>query len=474
MPLLMSSIYAHKVKIVATLGPASDAPDRVLALAKAGVNMFRINLSHATKEEIDSRFKNVREAERVLGVPLSILGDLAGPKIRIGTIPSGMTLEGKKTIDLLLTVGERQVDIALPVPFPQILKNLRPGNQIYLGDGMAKLLVEKTIPGGVRCVVTVPGPLRSRMGFSAEGLVVDSFMLSAKDKRDVADMCARGADAIAISFVQTAKDVLSVKRLLPKKNPPMLIAKIETVAGVENVESILDAADGLMVARGDLGLSVELPDLPHHQKDFITLSLRKAKPVITATHMLESMTTSPMPTRAEVTDVANAILDGTDAIMLSGETATGRFPEEVVKTMSRIAHRAASKVHLRSFKDEDVVPAGISDSAVSIAHQIKAKLLVVFTETGATARRIARHRPDQIIIALSPRAETIRQLNLSWGVYPIQVGNIKDIDSMITLAKEMAKKNPVCKLKKGDAFVVAAGVPFGKSGTTNLVLVEHA
>jgi pyruvate kinase len=358
------------------------------------------------------------------------------------------------------------------INFPEILQGLEKGAEIYLDDGLVKLEVVKKEKDGVLAKVIIGGQIRSRVGFSAQGLKLNKFFLTPKDKEDIKTMLEAGADAIAISFVQTAKDVEMVKKMLPAAKRPMLVAKIETQAGVENVEKILDTADAIMVARGDLGLAVPLPEMPHIQKHLIKLALKHAKPVITATQMLESMTYSHMPTRAEVTDVANAILDGTDAVMLSGETARGKYPHEAIRIMRKIIERTTAELARGDFSEDDSIPDAVSASAAKIADQIKARLIIVFTQTGSTARRIARHHHCQPILALSPSSSTIHELNFSWGVYPQEAAITENVDDLIKVAKKVAENNPVVKLKKGEPFVISAGIPFGKSGTTNLVLIQ--
>lgn len=466
----MSKLATQRVKIIATLGPASDSREKILALAKAGVNVFRINLSHAVKDEILDRVNRVRQAEKILGQPLAVMGDLVGPKIRIGTVEPGVVLEtGKK-----LVISTKQVygsTESISLNFPQIIKNLEKGHEIYLGDGEIKLEVVGKIEDGVITKIVVGGELRPRMGFSSHGISM-RFPLSEKDEADIKLMIDAGADALAVSFVQSAKNIEEVKKLLPTKNPPILIAKIETLAAVENAEEILDVSDGLMVARGDLGFSVPLPDLPHIQKFLINLSRAKAKPVITATQMLESMIKSYFPTRAEVTDVANAILDGTDAVMLSAETAIGKFPVETVETMSSIIKTAESKVPEKDFSGSELIANAVSASTVRIAEEVGASLIIVFTEGGYTAKVIARHRPRQTIFALSPNLNTVRHLCFSGGVFPFLTKSISNFDQVLALSKKIIKENEILKLKKGDPFVIAAGAPFGRSGTTNLVWVN--
>ena len=461
-----------KVKIVATLGPATNTKEKIAALAKRGVNVFRLNLSHQDGAAFEPIIKIIREVEKDFGAPLAIMADLAGPKIRIGKIKEGAVLHAGRTVKIVPGAIEGSEEV-FSLNFPAILKNLQKGAEVYLADGVLKLRVEKNTKDGVFAKVLVGGPLISKKGFSAQGLIFGSFALSVKDKSDVKAMYELGVDAFAVSFVQAKRDIEAVRKLLPEKNRPLLIAKIETAEAVENIEGIIDVSDGVMVARGDLGLSVPMEQVPYIQRSLIRLALRKAKPVITATQMLESMIQNPLPTRAEVTDVTKAILDGTDAIMLSAETAVGSFPFEVVEMMTKIADASLDKVIRRDFPEEKSIADAVSASTVRTAQQIQAKLIIVFTQKGVTARRIARHKPTQPILALSPDPKTIRQLAFSWGTHPMIMKSLTDFDEMIEYAKKIAANNPVLKLKKGDAFVISAGVPFGHSGMTNLVLVEH-
>lgn len=469
----MASLHDKKVKIVATLGPASDSPEMILRLAEAGADVFRINCSHATPEESAARIHSIRRAEKKIGRPLAVMGDLAGPKIRIGKVKPGTVLEPGKEILISARPCEGSAE-RFSVHPPEILAGLIRGAAIYLGDGAIKLEIQSAGAKEVRARVIVGGQIRSHIGFSAEGLSA-RFSLSAKDKRDIQSMIALGADALAVSFVQHERDIQAVRALLPRQKQPFLIAKIETRQGVLRAEHILKEADGLMVARGDLGLALEkIEELPLVQKDLIAIALAASKPVITATQMLGSMTASILPARAEITDVANAILDGTDAIMLSEETARGAFPLEAVRVMAKIARTVSHRVGARTYQEDGDTANAISASLQSIARHTHAQLIIAFTESGATARRIAKHKPSQPIIALSPRPATVRALNFSWGVSAICVKTIGTFDGLLKKAKHIAGNNTVCALKKGELFVVSAGVPFGETGSTNLIVVEKA
>ncbi len=459
------------VKIVATVGPATHTTEMILELAKVGVDVFRINYSHATQEEAIERTKWIREAEKALDRPLTIMGDLPGPKIRISDMEHNTNLEKGQTfvVSKHITIGNKE---GCGLNHPSIIDILEVGAEVFIDDGTIKLVITHKDKDTATAEVLVGGHLKPKKGFSAEGISLSTAGVSEKDKAWIQATIENKADALAISFVQDASDVLEVKKLFPKDSKVMLIAKIETANGVANAESILDVADGLMVARGDLGLAVPIAKVPHIQKQLIDLCVKRAKPVITATQMLESMISKPIPTRAEVTDVSNAILDRTDAVMLSAETAEGKFPVETVQMMVKIIDEAVKHLPPYDYQEEGTIPNAISDSVGKIASRIDAKLVIAFTQSGITARRISRHRHHQPVIALSPDANIIRNLNFVWGVHPYLIPYTKDFDHMLDAAKEMAKSNRILCLEKDDNYVISAGMPFGQSGTTNMILVE--
>lgn len=459
------------VKIVATVGPATHSEKDILHLANAGVDVFRINFSHASPDEATSRIAWIRQAEKQLGKPLAVMADLPGPKIRISDMKPDTVLEkGQKFIvSKKISLGDTA---GCGLNYSSIVSILEPGAYIYIDDGTIKLVVTKKLANAVETKVIVGGLLKPKKGFSAEGISLSNAGLSEKDKAAIRVAIEQHADALAVSFVQSAKDMLAVKRLLPENSKIMLIAKIETANGVLNAEDILEVADGMMVARGDLGLAVPIAKVPHIQKELIELCVKHAKPVITATQMLESMISKPLPTRAEVTDVANAILDRTDAVMLSAETAEGKFPLETVEMMVQIIDETAKRMKPYEYKETRTIPNAISDSVGKVAEQTNAKLILAFTQSGITARRIARHRHHQPVIAVSPDPLIIRGLNFVWGVYPYLITYTKDFDDMLAQAKHMAKTNRVLSLHKEDNYVIAAGMPFGRSGSTNMILVE--
>jgi pyruvate kinase len=465
-------MYNKKVKIIATIGPASKSPQTLVALAKAGVDVFRINLSHQPYEEILELVKYMREAEENVGRPLAIMGDLAGPKIRIGKVEAGTQLVNNAKVEIVskAILGNKH---RLSVNYPTIIKQLKKGAEIFVDDGKIRMIVEEEGKDKAVARVIVGGPLVSFKGFYAQGIALENHGLTKKDKQDVQLMVQARVDALAISFVQTEKDVEAVRKLLPADSKMMLVSKIETAMAIENIDKIISATDAIMVARGDLGLAVPIDEVPHLQKRLINLCLRRAKPVITATQMLESMTTNPLPTRAEVTDVANAILDGTDAVMLSGETAMGKFPVETVSMMAQIIGSSVPHVEEREFADEHAVGNAVSASVGRMADQMQARVVVAFTHQGKAAQRISRHRRPQLIIALSPVAETIRKLNFSWGVFPFLIKPTQGFEDMRQQAKAIVAQNKVLKVHKGEPFLIAAGMPFGISGTTNMILVER-
>lgn len=461
-----------KVRIIATLGPATESKEKIYQLARYGVDVFRLNFSHATEEEARRRAGYIRAASRKLGRPVAILGDLPGPKIRIGNVKEGTILKNGESIEIHKTIVAGSAE-KFSLNYPSIVKHLEEGATVYIDDGKIKLEVTEVLKDRVLAKVVVGGELSSRKGFSADNIRFDNFSVGKKDKEALRIMQLIKVDIIAVSFVQDARDMKKVKGLLSKGFNPAFIAKIETKEGVENAEEILHESDGLMVARGDLGFAVPLAELPFIQKQLIELSLKKGKPVITATQMLESMIYNHMPTRAEVTDVANAILDGTDAVMLSGETAVGNHPVEVVRTICKIIEATTPRIKRFTFPEATSTADAISASVTAAARQVNAKLIMVFTQSGRTAALIARHRPGRPIIALTPEKETLQKLNLVWGIHGEKVSSVSNVVGLIKTAKRIAQKNGVLNLEKGDAFVICAGVAFGESGTTNLLLVER-
>jgi len=464
----------RRTKIVCTIGPASRDPAVLARLVEAGMDVARLNFSHGTHEE----HARVIAALRALGSrarrPVAILQDLAGLKIRIGEIaPGHVRLEPGSVFTLTSrsvpgSAGEASVS------YPELARSVRPGDRLLLADGEIALQAEETTPTDVRCRVLAGGLLSSHKGISLPGRTVDGPSLTDKDREDLAFGVDQGVDYAALSFVRCGDDVRRVRAYLAERGASVpLIAKIEKHEALACVDEILDASDGIMVARGDLGVETPLEHVPLLQKMLIDRANRAGKPVITATQMLLSMVERPRPTRAEVADVANAILDGTDALMLSEETASGRFPVEAAETMRRIAEDTESafpfEQWMRRFEDRTLqtLPEAVASAAAELAEHIGAGVIVAWTESGETPRLVAKHRPRRPILALSTRAETARRLALVWGVEPLVVKLEPDTDAMLQRAPALAVAHGL--LRPGETAVITAGIPIGVAGSTNLI-----
>lgn len=462
-----------KVRIVATLGISSYDKDTIGRLASAGVDVFRINMSHAQAPDVRRIVNVIRSIERDLKRPIAILGDLQGPKIRLLGVKEGAVLARGAPVRIIkksVTGSAEQFSVS----FPDLLDSLVAGVRVYLGDGEVQLEVISKNASGVEAVVIAGGPIRSRMGFAAHGIALPKFIFTKKDVADLKTVTACAVDAVAVSFIQNHRDILHVKSLLPKKNPPMIVAKIETERALLDIENIINVCDAVMVARGDLGLSMPLSRLPAIQKHIISLCRQASVPVITATQMLESMTANIIPTRAEVTDVANAISDGTDAIMLSGETASGKHPVEAVEVMREIAIHNELHIRHHALQRGTGLEESVAQEAVAVADRIGASVIIAFTASGATARRIASHRPDQKIIAASFYPQTIRKLCFTSGITSaVKNAPLRSLEDLVRQAHLIARSIKNIKLKKGDPYVVVAGIPFGGRAATNMVLVQR-
>ncbi|WP_234554109.1 pyruvate kinase [Thermus caliditerrae] len=467
-----------RTKIVATLGPASSTKETIRALAEAGADVFRLNFSHGTPEDHQRRVALVREVEKELGKPLSLLQDLQGPKVRIGRFREGrVELKPGQTFVLTrLPVEGDETRVALT--YQGLPEDVSPGQVLLLDDGRIRLRVEGVEGGEIRTRVEVGGILSDSKGINVPGADLSIPALSEKDIQDLALGAELGVDWVAVSFVRTRDDLLLARHYLARYGSrARLMAKIEKPSAVQRFEEILEEADGIMVARGDLGVEMPLEEVPIVQKRLILRAIAAGKPVITATQMLESMVQNPSPTRAEASDVANAIFDGTDAVMLSAETAAGAYPVEAVAMMARIARSVeaspefAQKLSVLRPAPTPTTQDAIAQAAEDIVEAVEAKAIVVFTATGSSARRIARTRPKVPILALTPSLEVVRQLALVWGVWPHLAPDPQDTDDMVRIALEKAK---ACGLAQvGERVVIAAGVPFGVRGTTNLIRVER-
>jgi pyruvate kinase len=467
----------QKTKIVCTIGPASGSLSTIEKLIKAGMNIARLNFSHGTYEEHAGYIRNIREAASKLNTPIAILQDIAGPKIRTGRLKS-KEVKLKEGSNFVLTTkkiigDEHKVSVNLP----QLPQNLKPGDIIYLDDGAIKLKVLEPTAREVKCRIIVGGALGWEKGVNIPGVNLKISSFTRKDFKDLIFGIEHEVDFIALSFVREAEDVLSVRRFLKRKGVDIpLIAKIEKWEAWENLDEILEASDGLMVARGDLGVEIPIERVPLVQKEIIRKSNHAGKPVITATQMLQSMIDSPQPTRAEVTDIANSIFDGTDAIMLSGETAVGRYPVAAVQVMMKIALNTEATLPYRKMlqdKGMDLEPQtddAIAYDACHTAHQLAAAAIVAFTSSGSTARRVSKYRPGIPILAATPSPKQKRRLLLSWGVYPYEVPDPPSVLDLFAQGVRVCKESGVAK--KGDLIVITAGLPLAVPGTTNMLKVE--
>ncbi len=466
----------RRTKIVCTIGPATFAREQLERLARAGMDVVRLNFSHGDHAQHTRTIADVRGVEETLGRPIGILQDLAGPKLRIGDLPGG-EVELRAREEVLLSLEPTPAPGRLPVLMPEVLTSLSEGQRVLLGDGLIELTVVGKKRGEVRCRVKVGGTLRSHQGFHAPDAKLPISTVTAKDLYDLRFGLRHGVDWVAMSFVRSAKDLEPLRREIKRAGKRVsLMAKIEKHEAIERLPEIIEAVDGVMVARGDLGIELPLDRVPVLQKRIIHCCNAAGKPVVTATQMLETMIENPRPTRAEVSDIANAVLDGTDAVMLSGETAIGRYPVEAVKVMARVAERSETAFDYAARLAESsqwpcrTVTDGISQATVTLAHDLGARAIITATATGHTALMVAMHRPERPIIAVTPDVATQRKLTISWGVHPLVAPRGRNTDELIVNA--IARAKTMGLLKKGDLVVVTAGVPAGISGRTNLIKVE--
>jgi len=441
------------------------------------MNVARLNFSHGTQSEHLEVIERIRSLAAKSGKPVAILQDLAGPKIRIGKIKAGaITLES----GALFTLTNQQLlgnENKVSVNYPDLPKDVKPGDTLLLSDGALELEVLEKTDRDVRCRVIIGGSLSSFKGINLPARSIKAPSLTKKDKEDLAFGIEQEVDYVALSFVRSAADVIEAKTFIEKRGSAIpIIAKIEKHEALENIDEIIHDVDGIMIARGDLGVETPLEKVPLVQKMLIQKSNQAGKPVITATQMLRSMVDSPRPTRAEVTDVANAILDGTDAVMLSEETAIGKFPVESVATMARIAEDAESGFPFETWinrlgrKTEKSLPEAVGCAACNLAESINASSIITFTQTGSTARLVAKCRPRRPVLAMTPLEKTYRRLGLVWGVVPFLSETMKDTDEMIDRAFKIALQSGI--VKRGQIVVITAGVPVGVPGTTNLIKAE--
>jgi pyruvate kinase len=444
-------------------------------MTEAGMNVARLNFSHGDYEGHERKLNLVRRVERDLGVPIAALLDTKGPEIRTGEVENG---------EITLKSGSRLVLTSAPcvgtpervhVNYPLLAREIAPGQSVFIDDGTLHLDVEKVEGDDVVCSVVVGGPLRNTKGVNIPGAAVSLPALSEKDKEDISWGIRHGMEYLAVSFVKTKSDILEVRKLIKRLGGSMkVVAKIETREAVANIEEIADAADGMMIARGDLGVEIPTEDVPLAQKRIIELCRSRGKAVIVATQMLDSMIRNPRPTRAEANDVANAVLDGTDAVMLSGETASGAYPVESVATMRRVVDRAEKELetwglHCRGRCAVAGVPDAVSDAAVLISREVGASAIISLTKSGSTARMISKHRPSCPILGITPSQTIWRELALWWGVNPVKLQELADMNVAAREAVSVCVRTG--RLRRGELVVITAGVPVGLSGTTNMVEV---
>ena len=467
----------RKTKIICTLGPSTDKDGVLRELVANGMNVARFNFSHGSYEEHKGRLDNLKAIRTELGKPVAALLDTKGPEIRLKEFKNGVEmLEAGQTFTLTTREVEGTKEIC-SITYKDLPQDVHEGGTIMLDDGLIKLRITNVTNTDITCEVLNSGKIKNKKGVNVPGVHLSMPYLSQRDRDDIIFGVQQGFDFIAASFVRTAQDVYDIRNLLNEYDSNIrIIAKIENREGVNNIDSILAAADAVMVARGDLGVEIDFTELPGIQKSVIDRSFSFGKPIVTATQMLDSMMVNPRPTRAEISDVANAIYDGTSAIMLSGETAAGAYPVEALKTMSAIAERTENEVH---YRDNRLVDAGNGQISVSdatahaaclTAKDVNASAIVTVSESGNTARLLSKYRPAQPIIACVMNEQVQRQLAISWGITPLMMALAHSTDELIEMSTSLAKENGY--LHDGELAVVTAGVPVGVSGTTNMIKIH--
>ena len=462
-----------KAKIIATLGPSASDLKTIKKLFFSGADIFRLNFSHDVASKHIKRFKEIRALEKKVGRPIGILMDLQGPKLRVGKFENGPIFlkNGRKFVfDLDPTPGNKYRGF---LPHKEIFKKIKKGNKILVDDGKLTLIVTKINSNYIETKVKFSGFISSNKGFNIPNLKSPSVSLTKKDKEDLKLALKLGVDWIALSFVQTEKDILNFKKII--KGKASVLTKLEKPSALKNLNKIIKVSDAIMIARGDLGIEAPLESLPSQQKRIINACRQAGKPVVVATQMLDSMVNYPTPTRAEVSDVATAIYDGTDAVMLSAETAIGLYPKESVEMMNKIIEKVETDPlyfninEVRHVKAEPTAEDALTESAKYVARIVSAKAVVTYTTSGSTALRAARERPDVPILGISPNLNTARRLALVWGVHCVHTKDAKNFKDMVLKAGRLAKKEKFASI--GDRVVITAGVPFGHSGATNVLRI---
>lgn len=466
----------RKTKIICTIGPSSESEEKLRELMLAGMNVARFNFSHGTHEEHKKKFDRVIKVSNELGLSVATLLDTKGPEIRLKDIEGGRTelVSGQKfilTTDEVLGNNEK-----VTITYKNLKDDIGVGTTVLIDDGLIEMVVDEIDETDIICTVVNGGPVSNHKGVNVPGAILSMPYISDADRSDIMFGCDMGYDFIAASFVRCREDILEVRKILDEHNSPMkIIAKIENMHGIRNLEDILTVSDGIMVARGDMGVEIPMEEVPVIQKRMIKMAEAQGKHVITATQMLESMIKNPRPTRAEATDIANAIYDGTTAIMLSGESAAGLYPVEAVRTMAKIAERTEQdidyngRMRRRENIDSFDVTTAISHATCTTAMDLKAEAIITVTISGFTAGMISRYKPNCPIIACSVSPRVCRQLNLLWGVTPIWIARESTADDLFDEAVRAAEKAGY--IKKGSKVVLTAGVPLGVSGKTNMLRV---
>lgn len=469
----------RKTKMICTVGPASESEEILEQIIKAGMNASRHNFSHGDHEEHRGRIEKVRKIAKKLNKEIAIVLDTKGPEIRTGKFePSKLELQ----MGTEFTIYPGKMDLVgdatkCAVTYADLGKDVKPGDTILIDDGLVGLTVKEASAEAVKCVVNNTGLVGTHKGVNVPGVSIKLPALTEKDAADLKFGCEMGVTAVAASFIRKADDVLAIRKLLNENGGEhiLIISKIENQEGVDNIDSILEASDGIMVARGDLGVEIPIENVPAVQKMIIKKCNEAGKIVVTATQMLDSMMRNPRPTRAEVSDVANAIMDGTDAIMLSGESANGSYPVEAVQTMARIAEKTEETLqyHVAVSNAKRHIPAiagVISRAACNAANELEAAAIISSTQTGATAKRLSQCRPVAPIVAITPCEKVAKKLCFNFGVYPVVADKMESTDEMMENAVKIAEKNGY--VKNGDTVIIAAGVPVDKVGATNLMKVS--
>jgi pyruvate kinase len=476
-----------RTKIVCTLGPASGTKEKIAELVKAGMNVARLNFSHGTHEDHARMIKIIRTIAEETGEPIAILQDLQGPKIRVGELPKE-GVELKPGAQVVFTTGKANIPKKLPVTYANLHKDVKPGERLLFDDGLMSGKVVKVAGQDVTCEIIDGGILFSHKGMNMPDTKVSASAMSEKDMDDVKFGVVQHVDWVALSFVRSAKDILDLKFLIKQyeqelgilhgaEHPIRIVAKIEKGEAVESIDDILEVVDGIMVARGDLGIEMRAEEVPLIQKRLIDKCLAAAKPVIVATQMLDSMIRNPRPTRAEVSDIANAVIDHTDAVMLSGETASGKYPQEAVQTMAKVIREAESSVYdnlqpgrIKKASKQSTEEA-VSEVAKILASDIEAEGILVASMSGDTGRLVSRHRPEKPIYVATDEERIQRQLNLSWGVVPFLLPRCRTVEELVERSLSVLKKNR--SVRKGDRIIVVAGEPVGVPGRVNLVEIRE-